>query len=328
MDSILADYIRPVTEEDKKLLEFSHSRLECFSNCPYQYHLKYNENKTSIDTTIALEFGTLAHLVLEHKGKMITEQGKVDYDFLNNMLEEGGMSDDGKGNEFHVLGIKELKKKYFDTWGVADSEGRNYNDKVKNFLDVMHTEMEEDDGWTPTYFEYPFNYVYKDKIILHGFIDRIDTRVNQNGETEYRVVDYKTSKKVYDTTKTATSQQFAIYNMAILNEFNTLAVENLYRFICINDSQNALTIGWEKRFIKKLDKILEQIDKGYEEKLWSPKATPLCYWCSYCRNNPDATTYRRECEYFSLWTPTNKTFEKNKEFDPTKKDEPRRRLSF
>lgn len=324
MSNILEEYIRPVTDKDKDLPQFSHSRLECFQNCPYQFDLKYNQQKTTTDTTIALEFGSLLHLCLEHKGLMLTQKGEVDYTYLDQLLIDGGQSDDGKGNEFHVLGLNELRAKYGpETWYEKDSEGHNYEDKTITFKQLINTEMEDDPEWTPILFEHPFEYVYRDKIILHGFIDRVD----KNKDGQYRVVDYKTSKKVYDEKKNATSQQFAIYNGAMLLEFGDVAKENLYRFICINESQTALTVGWPERWIKKLDKVLEAIDKGYESKIWTPKASPLCYYCIY-GNSPTAKQFKKECEYFSLWTPTNKTFEKNKEFDPEEVNKPKRKLVF
>ena len=323
MDSILKDYIRPYNPvKDKDLPEYSHSKLECYTTCPYQFDLKYNQHKTSSDTTIALELGSLLHLVLEYKGKMIIN-GKVDYDFLDSLLIDGGPSEDGRGNAIHIAGLNNLKKKYFEVWIIKDSEGRDYNDKMANFMKVLHTEMEEDDGWIPAYFEYPFRYVLMDRIVVHGFIDRIDKREGKDG-TEYRLIDYKTSKKVFDSSKTATSQQFSLYQGAILSEFDTLATECIYRFICINDSQQALTKGWEKRFASKITKVLDEIDECYKSKVWKPLPKPLCHWCSYSTTNPDAHQYKRECEYFSLWKPTEKTFEVNKEWNPQKEEKVKR----
>lgn len=314
MSNMLEEFIRPVTDKDKDLPEFSHSRLECFQNCPYQFDLKYNQNKVTTDTTIALELGSICHKVLELKGKMIKDNKPVDYDLLLNILDEGDKEDD-------LLGIKDLKSKYWEDWNVKDSENRDYNEKIDIFKIVLKTEMEDSD-WTPYLFEHEFNLVYKDRIRIHGFIDRIDKRGD-----EYRLIDYKTSKKVYDEAKNKTSQQFAIYNMALLIEFNQLAADNIYRFICIDAEQHALSLGWEKRFCTKLDKVLDSIDEGYKTKIWTPKATPLCYWCTY-GSNPTAKMYKEECQYYSLWTPTNKSFEKHKEFNPNEKEEPKRKLVF
>lgn len=326
-DINLLDYIRPYDPiKDVALPEYSHSRLEVFETCPYQFDLKYNQNKTTSDTTIALEFGSLLHLCLEHKGLMLTQKGTVDYSYLDQLLINGGQSDDGKGHKFHVLGVNQLCRKYgLEIWSKKDSEGHNYEDKILTFGKVLQTEMEENDGWEAWKFEEPFKYVWNNSYVFHGFIDRIDRRKTNNGY-EYRLVDYKTSKKIYDSTKTATSQQFSIYQGAILLEYGVLATECLYRFICINDSQLALTKGWEKRFITKMDKVFGQIEEGYETKLWKPSPKPLCRWCSYSTTNPDAKLYKNECPYHSNWTETNKDFSVNKEWNPELAD--RRKKAF
>ena len=148
--------------------------------------------------------------------------------------------------------------------------------------------------------------------MISGFIDRIDEK-----EGNLRTVDYKTSKKVYEQSKLATSLQFGIYALAILNDFGKLPIESKYRFILIDQSQYALTKGWEERLIKALDKLFEEIEGNENSGIWAPKPTPLCHWCNYCEHNPDANDYKHECEYFSLWTPTNKTFKTNKIFNPS-----------
>lgn len=189
---------------------------------------------------------------------------------------------------------------------------------MKIFEDVVHSEMEDDD-WTPAYFERSFDFVWDNKYILHGFIDRVDTRIvlNDKGEriTEYRVIDYKTSKKVFDEKKLPTALQFGIYALAILNDFGTLPVEYKYRFVLINQSQYALSKGYEKRLLNTLNKTFEAIDKCTSINTFIPSPTPLCHWCNYCRNNPEAEQYKNECEYYSLWTPLNKTYEVNKKWN-------------
>lgn len=307
-DINLLDYIRPYDPvKDKDLPEYSHSRIECYLNCPYQFKLKYVDEKSVADTTLALACGSICHKVLELKGinLKLNPNEPIRYDILLNILEEGCDDD-----EHYLIGRQEIKKKYWEEYNTKDSENRTYNDKFETFIRILKTEMEDSD-WQPFAFEKEFHFVYKNRIHIKGFIDRIDRRGN-----ELRVVDYKTSKKVYDEAKNKTSQQFALYNMALLIMYGQLAADNLYRFIFLDAEQHALSKGWEERIIRKLDKTLDQIDENQVSGIYPPKATPLCYYCSFCRNNPQATIYKNECDYYSLWTPTNRTFEKNKEFNP------------
>lgn len=316
--------IRKVTEQDKNLPVFSYSKMEVFKNCPFQYKLKYIDKKYSKDTSIALELGSLCHYVLESKGKMIVSGETVDYEKLNDILMNGVTETDEKTKE-ELLGVNQLKRKYFEVWHEADNaSGASYDEKIKLFDKVLHDEMEETD-WKPTYFEKPFEFVWDNKVILKGFIDRIDTKDGQ-----YKTVDYKTSKKVYEQSKLATSLQFGVYALAILNEFGVLPIESEYRFILIDDKQYALTKGWENRLIKAMDKVFGDIEASEKKSVFVPKPSPLCHWCNFCQTNPEATIYRNECEYFSKWTPTQKTFEVNKRWNALENinTAPKRKLVF
>ena len=320
----LLNRIRPVTEDDKNLPVFSYSKMEVFKNCPLQYRYKYIEKKYSQDTSIALELGSLCHYVLEQKGKMIVSGETVDYEKLNDILMNGVTETDEKTKE-ELLGVNQLKRKYFEVWHEADNaSGASYDEKIKLFDKVLHEEMEDTD-WKPKYFEKPFEFVWDNKVILKGFIDRIDTKDGQ-----YRTVDYKTSKKIYEQSKLATSLQFGVYALAILNEFGVLPIESEYRFILIDDKQYALTKGWENRLIKAMDKVFGDIEASEKKSVFVPKPSPLCHWCNFCQTNPEATIYRNECEYFSKWTPTQKTFEVNKKWNALENinTAPKRKLVF
>ena len=174
----LLNRIRPVTEKDRELPVFSYSKLEVFRNCPLQYRYKYIEKKYSQDTSIALELGSLCHYVLEQKGRMIAAKQNVDYEKLNSILFDGVSETDEKTKE-KLLGVNQLKRKYFEVWHKADNaSGASYDEKIKLFIQVLHEEM-EDTEWKPTYFERPFEFVWDNKVILKGFIDRIDVKDGQ-----------------------------------------------------------------------------------------------------------------------------------------------------
>ena len=303
--------IRKVTKDDKYLPTFSFSKLETYKHCPYQYKMKYVDGKYTHDTTLALELGSLCHYVLEQKGQMLCDSAPVDYETLHYILQHGTTETDEKTRNC-LLGTEVLKKKYYETWYAPDdASGMTYEDKMSIFNDVLKNEM-SDGEWLPTYFEYPFSFVYDNRIIIKGFIDRID----MNSRGEYRTVDYKTSKKVYDNSKLSTSMQFGIYALAILSNFGTLPVESIYRFILIDAVQHALTKGWEGRLARALDKLIDAIEADEMSNTFVPKPTPLCYWCNYCSQNPQAKEYKRECQYYSLWTPMDKTYEVNAKWAP------------
>lgn len=312
---LLLNKIRAVTDSDRKALPtFSYSKMDVFKTCALQYHKKYNEKKYTKDTSIALELGGLCHYILEQKGKMLASLSKVDYNKLEEITKSGNAEKDEKTKDM-LLGVEKLRKKYFDIWYEPDNaSGKTYEEKMTVFDQVLHTEM-EDDEWEPIAFEQHFEFVWDNKVIIQGFIDRIDCK-----DGEYRTVDYKTSKKIYDQSKLATSLQFGIYALAILLNYGKLPKESMYRFILINEKQYALTKGWEKRLIKAMDKIFDEIESNEKTGIWKPKPSPLCHWCFACTHNPDAHEFKDDCEYYSLWTPENKSFAVNKEFNETEQN--------
>ena len=310
--NVFSNYIRNVTEEDRENLpRLSYSSLEVFKNCPYQFNMKYNEKKRANETTLALELGSILHKVLEELGKYYINNTTPNFEELEFILHYGVTDTDEKTKE-QLLGIDDLKRKYFEEWFEKDNaSGMDYSQKMNIFKTVLKKEMTDQSVWHPLYTELPFEFVYKDRAIFIGFIDRVDI----NGDGDYKTIDYKSSKKIYDKSKTTTSLQFGIYALAILNMFGKLPIEFEYRFITIDQVQTAMTSGWEKRLEKQIDKTLDNIDKCKETGIWIPSPTPLCHWCYASNTNPKAVQYKNECEYYSLWTPTEKNWDVNKRFN-------------
>ena len=302
----LKDFIRPVTDEDRITIPtYSHSKLEVYENCPYRYSLQYEQGKKSNETTLALELGTVCHKVYEVAAQM-WKKGKIDYNDLKFLLEYGDTDE-------KISGIKDLSKKYFEEWYEPDSEGHTYSWKMSQFDKGLHNYIDSFsyNGWIPFKEEYDFEFVFNDRAIIHGFIDSILI----NSEGNFKCIDYKTSKKIFPDNKIPTSQQFGIYCMGMLNDFRDIPLQCDYRFILLNQEQNALTNGFGKRIVKKLNSMMDKIDKCSKDKIWIPNATPLCWFCPYNKNNPKNKEFKNECDYYSLWSPTERRWDVNKRFN-------------
>lgn len=319
--------LRDVEEADRgKLLTVSYSKLEVFLNCKYRYKLRYEEHKFDNSKAIALNVGSVCHKVLELKAQMLMANQPVDYELLHTVLFQGFKEETPSGKKTKIRGIDDIKLWYFEDWLVPDNKsGMTYEEKINKFwLEVVKTEM-EDAEWKVIGCEVPFEFVYRDKIIFHGFIDRID----QNKDGEIRVIDYKTSKAPYDEKKLATPLQMVIYGLACYLSYGRLPVEYLYRFVLINESQHGCTDGYLKRAITKLDKTFDAIDLCKSTNVYQPSPSPLCYYCPYCANNPNAeSSLKNLCEYYSLWTPTDKTFAVNKQYNALTANKVERKLIF
>lgn len=326
----VAKLLRPVTEEDRaSLLTVSYSKLSLFEHCAFRYKLKYVDKYYSESKTLALEIGSILHKGLELKGIRKMKDSEVDYDEIINTVYQGSIELTEKDKET-LPGINDIRKRYIEEWNQKEeTSGMNYTDKMDVYVhDVLPTRM-EDKLWKTIGVEQNFEFVYNNRCIVHGFIDRID----QNSEGDLKVVDYKSSKKVFRDEDIKTPLQMVIYDLACVFIYGVLPKYHEYDFILLNQMQTTedgvCTKGYLKRGIKKIDKLLDQIKLFEKTGIYKPSPTPLCYWCDYpdISHTPNANKqYAGLCPYYSLWTPDNKTFKKNREWIPG--EESKRRLVF
>lgn len=277
-----------------------------------KYKIKYVDKNYVQSEAIHLDLGNILHKVLEIKYRQIINSEKVDYEYLHKVILEGISEETEKDKGSFLQGLNQIKKKYGDNAFAETNVKSNlsYNDKMTNFYKYLEEDKLEKD-WKPFRVEQDFEFSYNENTVLTGFIDRIDI----NSEGELRVVDYKSSNKVFDHKDLTTPLQMLIYALACENLFNKTPVEYQYDMILLGEKQSACTKGYYNRGIKKLDKILNEIKECEANSIYSPKPTPLCHWCDYSMTNPDIPFYLENiCEYYCLWTPDNKTFQKNKEF--------------
>ena len=296
--------------------------------------MRYVDRKFAEKQTLPLELGAILHKGLELKGQAIMKNETVDYEKIKQIVHEGSTEKTEKDSEI-MAGIDEISVKYMDDWIQKDSvSGMTYNEKMNLYFDkVLPTRM-EDKEWTIVGTEIPFEFVYDDKCIIHGFIDRMDKRINDKVE-EYRITDYKSSKKIFDDSKIKTPLQMVIYDLACLYMYKIIPTYHEYDFILLDKKQTSedgvCSKGYLKRGIKKLDNLLAIIKRMENEGEYAPSPTPLCYWCPYASRTytPNADDkYGGSCDYYSLWRPDNKVFQVNKPYVPGEEEKPKRKLVF
>ncbi|WP_170163374.1 RecB family exonuclease [Brevibacillus gelatini] len=294
-----------------ELDKFSYSRLNTFIQCPMKYFLKYVSGNYTEESKLHLELGNILHKGLEIKYRNIIEGNKQNYTYIKDVITYGIAEDTDKDKGRFLNGITQLKRIYGEEsfFEAGNKSGLTYEEKLGIFFDYL--EEDHDDDWQPIHVEFPFSFVFEDRVILEGFIDRID----QNKKGELTVVDYKSSDKRFDQKELATPLQMVIYALACRALFGKVPVEYMYDLILLGDRQYACTSGFLDRGVKKLHKVLDEIELCKVTGEWKPKASPLCWWCEFSGHNEDNPWYTAGlCEYYSLWSPHNKTFEKHKEY--------------
>lgn len=283
----------------------SYTSLSLIKQCPYEYKLHYVDGIYKKQDSISLRVGNLCHKILElqrnPQGKHYTTEELLE--ILENGYEDG---------REQIVGLKFIQDNYFEDYYTVNSKsGLNYKQKLEIFEKCV-SEYIPDKEWETIAVELPFEITYKD-FILSGKIDRLD--INKAGD--YKVTDYKTANVVYQPKELKTPLQMYIYALAVQKMYKKFPTNFEYDFIVLGEKRAAMEPGWETRGEKLLDKLVEDRSAYYMSEEFPPKPSPLCYWCPY---------YKQECEYYSLWTPENKTFFVNKKYEsgqtntPTKKE--------
>ncbi len=303
--------------EVNHLRTYSYSKLDLFEQCKHKYKIKYIDGNYSNSSTIVLDLGTITHKGEELKGRYLINNETPDYSFIKDVVLNGIEEETAKDKNF-IKGVNEIKRKYFlDFYTKNPKSGMNYEEKLQIYFNNLENKTMDKD-WRVLAVEQPFEFVYDNRCVLKGFIDRID--INLNGDL--RVVDYKSSNTTYDNKKLTTPLQMVIYTLACQEIYNKTPIEHKYDFIFLGQEQLACTKGYLNRGIKKLNKILDEIDRCNLEQEYIPSPTPLCYWCDFASHTPLANKNMCHlCQYHCLWTPTDKNFKKKNEYGSKKETE-------
>lgn len=263
------------------MIRISYSGLSTYKQCPMKYDFVYNKGCRSEEKTIALELGGFTHEILEDK---------------INMQIEGNLNLMSLLDKFNK-GLIEIEKTF---------QLEEYEEKIEIFRKRI-LKKEEFDGWKPVCSEMPFEFEFNG-FMFNGFIDLV---LEKDGE--YKVKDYKSSKKEFDEKELPTNLQFFIYCLAIERKFGKPSIEHEFDFILLGTKQMALTRGFYNRGIKLLTKLTDELKN---DTVFKPKPSPLCHWCHLSGNTcVPSEWFNGACHYYSLWHPDDKNYKVNKTWE-------------
>ena len=287
----------------------SYSKLNTYDSCPFKYYLMYETGHYVYQDSLAADFGTLVHWILEHIGLDLKEGRKPDYDKLKQDFVEINIPKKNKfDTEGGIYGINILKKKYPREFFEPNKDGKSFVHKSKEFLDYGIYRLEKRLSETPNLKVWACEQFFDVSLLnrrFSGFIDRIlyDTTTG-----DYYVEDIKTKDHPFSEDELKTPLQFVIYVKALCEalEIDPKKVHCAYDMPVCDLVLPAGTKGYLARGMTKMAKMFEAIDNQD----FHPEPTPLCWWCPFNHGNPNIPEEGRHlCPYYSLWRPDHKTFE-------------------
>ena len=254
---------------------YSHSRINTFETCPYQYKLKYVDRiKPEIQNTIEAFMGDMVHQTLEELYKR---------------------------KKFHKkISKPSIIKFYNDLWKW------NYSEDIKivkkDLTEENYRKMGEE--FIKDYYEkyYPFNQLTilgletQDRMELpdgNKWHVRIDKFACDN-KGNYYVIDYKTNSRMKNQEEADSDRQLAMYSIWVKNKFpDAKSVKLVWHMLAFN--KEVVSERTDKELKELQQEIVNKILEIKNTKKFPRKTSALCNYCGY-KNICPSFKHERELE--------------------------------
>ncbi len=248
------------------LVVYSHSRLQCFENCPKAYYFSYLE-KPEVEVKEGIEafMGSRVHETLEKHYidlkftklnslpdllAFFDKQWKENWDDPVVIVKAGL-----KPKHYFELGKKCIKD-YYERHKPFD------NDKTIACEKLINLSL-DDDGQ------------YK----MRGYIDRLA----EQKPGYYVIHDYKTSGSLPLQDYIDQDRQLALYSIAVQNDFaDCKEVDLCWHYLAFDkDLFSKRTEQQLNELKKQMISLIQQVEKAEKDNDFPARESNLCSWCQY-----------------------------------------------
>jgi hypothetical protein len=242
------------------MASYSHSKLNSFEKCPYQYKLKYIDKvKVDVPTTIELFLGDMVHRTLQELYKNLKFQKKISKaNVLKNFKEDW--------EHYYLDDILIVKK------GLTSE---NYKKMGEKFISDYFDTYNPFDDMTIISLETEDKITLPDGNKWHIKIDKLGYK----GDT-YFVCDYKTNSNMMLQEEADSDRQLAMYSIWVKDKFKDAKKVILkWHMLAFNKE---ITSERTEEELKKLQKeVTEKIKEIEKAKKFPTNITALCDYCIY-----------------------------------------------
>ena len=253
--------ILPSRDNHNCAMTLSVSKLKNFENCKKQFHFCYIEKLPRIDQDFHI-FGKYLHQILENFHRSLIENPERRLDWRPVMKESWDAAYAEYDSQITGVQCKEAQK------------------LIKEYEDIL----EEEGVPNVTGVEKDFYISLDDKVLLNGFIDRI--QIDKDGMVH--VGDYKTTK---DPKYLKDFFQLMTYGYALCLEDPSITKLRA-SFILLRHSFDYMTKEFTRDEVVSVgEKFLKVASAIEDEKLWRPNPQFLCKYCDYLNKCQEGREY-------------------------------------
>lgn len=230
-NNISKEKAKKLYEDNKNKISLSVSRLERYAQCPFAYYIQYGlkAKDRKIYEFTAPDLGSFMHEILDEFTNEIKEKD----------LKWSDLSKENCRNIINYLVDNQVKN---NKSSILNSSKRYsyFTDRFKRILTksvmVISEQMKRSDfeiyknelafGFSKDVNSIKLDLPSGESFYLNGRIDRVD-KLNLEGETYLRIIDYKTGSKKFDLNKfyNGLQMQLLVYLDALINNSENI-VEN------------------------------------------------------------------------------------------------------
>lgn len=243
------------------MMVYSHSRLECFENCPLNFKFTYKDKIEREKEGIEAFLGSRFHEVME---KVYKDLKCKNYS-LKELLDYYEALWDKEWSDAVIITKKDRTAEDYKNIGrhCIEDYYKRYNPFNQSRILGLEKEVLIDlkgDG----------------KYKLRGYIDRL----GQTEDDTYEIHDYKTSGYLPSQKHFDEDRQLALYQIGIESIWNDIKSVKLIWHYVVFDKEMVSTRAREQLEKLKNDtiSIIDQIESTEE---FLPKESSLCEWCVY-----------------------------------------------
>ena len=247
----------------KRAAALSPSRIGTFRNCPLQFRFQVIDKLPTKESQVR-QRGTLVHAALEHLFDLPAPERTF-------------AAASGKMKEAWDKTVSEKPDLLGELFGEDKSAENQFLETALQLL-ANYFEMENPDRLSPAHREKYLRVTNKNRLNLHGYIDRVD--VSPNGLV--RIVDYKTGKAPAE--RYIGPYQFQIRFYALLWYLTHGDLPARLQLLFLKDRQvytytpaPADIDATSEEILAVWEQIAAQARSGY----FPPRRSPLCNWCDY-----------------------------------------------
>jgi len=240
---------------------YSHSRLECFENCPLQFKFCYLDKIKRQEEGIEAFLGSRFHETMEFLYKDIRCR---EYS-LNDLLNYYENQWDKEYTDSVVITKKNRTTQDYRNIGrkcIEDYYKRYYPFTQERVLGLEREILIDIRG--------------DGKYKMRGFIDRL----SQDNDNTYEIHDYKTARYLPEQKHFDEDRQLALYQIGVQNAWPDAKNVRLIWHYVVFDKEMISTRSNEHLETLK-DRIVTLIDRIESTKEFLPKESNLCEWCVY-----------------------------------------------